>query len=130
VEKRRAKGCVVEIIARVVFGTMAAVAAALGRSTASRRINVSLLERRNATDRHIYARKDLKPHSSGKDSRDHEAMTYFTMYSDNSCWPVRTLNQRDHAGQWRRRTAAMAAGLPDRVGSMCEWVTTPSVQRR
>jgi hypothetical protein len=43
VEKRRSKGRVVEIVMRVVFGTMAGVEAALARSTASRRINTSFV---------------------------------------------------------------------------------------
>jgi hypothetical protein len=130
VEKRREKGRVVAIISRVVFGTLAAVQAALARSTVSRRINVSFLERQNATDRHHNARKVRKTYTFSKDWRVHEAMTYFTLYSDNFCWPVRTLNERDDQGHWRRRTPAMAAGLADHVWTMSEWITTPSVQRR
>ena len=56
VEKRRVRGRVVEIVTRVVFGTMAGVGAALARSTASRRINTSFVERQDATDRHQNAR--------------------------------------------------------------------------
>ena len=52
VEKRREKGRVVEIVTRVVFGTMAAIEAVLAKSKASRRINTSFVERQNATDRH------------------------------------------------------------------------------
>ena len=91
VEKRREKGRVVEIVTRVVFGTMAAVLAALGQSSVSRWINTSFLERQNATDRHHNARKVRKTYTFSKDWRVHEAMTYFTMYSYNFCWPVRTL---------------------------------------
>jgi IS1 family transposase len=130
VEKRREKGRVVEVITRVVFGTMAAVEAALARSTASRRINVSFLERQNATDRHHNARKARKTYTFSKDWRVHEAMTYFTMYSYNFCWPVRTLTERDDRGRCRGRTPAMAAGLSDHVWTMREWITMPSVQRR
>src|SRR3954469_17688244 len=46
VEKRRATGQVVEILARVVSGTMATVLAAPGQSSVSRWINVSFLELR------------------------------------------------------------------------------------
>ena len=60
VEKRRAKGRVVEIVTRVIFGTMAAVLAALSRSKVSRWITVAFLERQNATDRHHNARKVRK----------------------------------------------------------------------
>src|SRR4051794_13489804 len=57
VEKVRKKGRVVEILTHVVFGTMAAVAAALAGSRVSRSINTSFLERQNLTDRHHNARK-------------------------------------------------------------------------
>jgi hypothetical protein len=130
VEKRREKGRVVEILTRVVFGTMAGVLAALAGSTVSRWINTSFLERQNATDRHRNARKVRKAYTFSKDWRVHEAMTYFTMYSYNFCWPVRTLNERDDEGRLRRRTPAMAAGLTDHVWTMREWITMPCVQRR
>ena len=130
VEKRREKGRVVEVITRVIFGTMAAVQVALARSKASRRINVSFLERQNATDRHHNARKVRKTYTFSKDWRVHEAMTYFTMYSYNFCWPVRTLTEQDDEGHLRRQTPAMAARLADRVWTMREWITLPGVQRR
>ena len=130
VEKRRERGRVVEIVTRVVFGTMASVQAVLSQSEASRRINTSFLERENATDRHHNARKVRKTYTFSKDWRVHEAMTYFTLYSYNFCWPVRTLRERDDAGRWQQRTPAMAAGLSDRVWTMREWITTPAVQRR
>jgi hypothetical protein len=63
VEKRREKGRVVEIVTRVVFGTMAAVQAALAKSKVSRRINTSFVERQNATDRHHNARKVRKTYT-------------------------------------------------------------------
>jgi IS1 family transposase len=130
VEKRREKGRVIEVITRVVFGTMATVQAALARSRVSRSINVSFLERQNATDRHHNARKVRKTYTFSKDWRVHEAMTYFTMYSYNFCWPVRTLTERDDGGHLRRRTPAMAAGLADHIWTMREWITLPGVQRR
>jgi hypothetical protein len=130
VEKRREKGRVVEIVTRVVFGTMAAVVAALARSKVSRSINTSLLERQNGTDRHHNARKVRKTYTFSKDWRVHEAMTYFTMSSYNFCWSVRTLKERDKQGRGRERTPAMAAGLADHVWTMREWVTMPGVQRR
>jgi hypothetical protein len=129
VEKRREKGRVVEILTRVVFGAMAAVEAALARSKASRGINTSFVERQNASDRHRNARKVRKTYTFSKDWRVHEAMTFFTMYSANFCWPVRTLSERDDGGPWRRRTPAMAAGLADRVWTIRDWITMPSIQR-
>jgi IS1 family transposase len=130
VEKRREKGRVVEIVTRVVFGTMAAVQVALAKSKASRWINTSFLERQNATDRHHNARKVRKTYTFSKDWRVHESMTYFTMYSYNFCWPVRTLDERDDGGHLRRKTPAMAAGLADHVWTIREWITMPGVQRR
>src|SRR5450759_4488263 len=109
---------------------MAAVVAVLARSKASRSINTSFLERQNATDRHHNARKVRKTYTFSKDWRVHEAMTFFTMYSYNFCWPVRTLDERDEQGRNRKRTPAMAAGLADHVWTMHEWITFPGVQRR
>jgi len=129
VEKKREKGRVVEIVTRVVFGTMAAVMEVLARSKVSRSVNTSFLERQNATDRHRNARKVRKTYTFSKDWRVHEAMTYFTMYSYNFCWPIRTLDDRDGRGRNRKRTPAMAAGLADHVWTMREWVTMPAVQR-
>jgi hypothetical protein len=129
VEKKREKGRVVEIVTRVIFGTMAAVQAALAESKASRSINTSFLERQNATDRHHNARKVRKSYTFSKDWRVHEAMTFFTMYSYNFCCPVRTLEERDERGRARKRTPAMAAGLADHVWTMREWITMPAVQR-
>ena len=94
----------------------------------SRRVNVSFLERYNATDRHKNARKVRKTYTFSKDWRVHESMTYFTMYSYNFCWPVRTLELRDEDGRVRKRSPAMAAGLADHVWTMREWITMPAVQ--
>jgi hypothetical protein len=129
VEKTREKGRVVAIATRVIFGTMAAVAAALGMSSASRAINTSSVERQNGTDRHRNARKARKTYRFSKDWRHHEAVTYLTMYVYNFCWPVRTLAIKDERGCWQRRSPAMAAGLADHVWSIPEWLTFPAVPR-
>jgi len=129
VEKRREKGRVVEILTRVIFGTMAAVASALARSGVGRTINTSFVERHNGTDRHHNARKARKTYRFSKDWRYHEAVTYFTMYSYNFCWPVRTLRAPDEEGRWKRRTPAMAAGLSDHVWSLSEWIRLPVMLR-
>jgi hypothetical protein len=129
VEKTREKGRVVEVATRVVFGTMAAVAAALSLSRVSRAINTSFVERQNATDRHRNARKSRRTYRFSKDWRFHEAATYFTMYNYNFCWPVRTLLEPSGERRWRRRTPAMAAGLTDRVWSLSEWISRPAVLR-
>ena len=59
----------------------------------------------------------------------HDAVTHFTMYTYNFCWPVRTLRQQGPDGQWLPRTPAMAAGLTDHVWPLWEWLTFPAVQR-
>jgi hypothetical protein len=128
VEERRRSGRVVEILVHLIFGTLAALAKALRLSTVSRQVNVSFLERYHATDRHKNARKVRKTYTFWKDWRVHESMTYFTIYSYNFCWPVRTLAYRDSDGRVRNRTPAMAAGLADHVWTMREWITMPSVQ--
>ena len=129
VEKTRAKGRVVSTVTRVIFGTMAAVTAALGMSRVSRAINTSFVERQNATDRHRNARKTRKTYRFSKDWRYHEAVTYLTLYSYNFCWPVRTLRVRGESDQWVERSPAMAAGLTDHVWSMSEWLRFPAVRR-
>lgn len=128
VHKEREKGRVVSIALAVVLGTWQAVAAALQRSGTSRTVNTSFVERHHGTDRHRNARKSRRTYRFSKDWRVHEAMTYFTMYSYNFCWPVRTLRRRDDEGAWRDRTPAMSAGLADHVGSLKEWLTFPAVQ--
>jgi hypothetical protein len=129
VEKTREKGRVVSIATRVVFGTLAAVAAALGISGVSKAINTSFVERQNGTGRHRNARKARKTYRFSKDWRHHEAVTYLSMYIYNFCWPVRTLRIKDEEGRWRRRSPAMAAGLADHVWSIPEWLAFPSVRR-
>src|SRR5512135_1568811 len=129
VEKTREKGRVVAIVTRVVFGTMAAVVAALGMSRVSTAINTSFVERQNGTDRHRNARKARKTYRFSKDWRQHEAVTYFAMYSYNFRWPVRTLRVRDGDGPWQKRTPAMAAGLADHIWSLPDWLKFPVIQR-
>ena len=127
VEKVKEKGRVVEILTHLVFGTMAALAAALKGSRVSRSINTSFLERQHLTDRHHNARKSRKTYRFSKAWRFHEAATYFTLYSYNFCWPVRTLREAIGDGHYRRRTPAMAAGLADHTWPMAEWISFPVV---
>jgi hypothetical protein len=94
--------------------------AALGRPKVSRWINPSSPEWQNGTDWHRNARKVRKTHTFSKDWRVYESMTYFTMYSHNFGWPVRTLNVRDDTGRIPRRTPAMAAELANHVWTMRE----------
>jgi IS1 family transposase len=129
VEETREKGRVVAIAPRVIFGTMAAVIAALRTSRVSRAINTAFVERQNGTDRHRNARKARETYRSSKRWEFHEAATYLSLYLDIFCWPVRTLAERDGRGDRRPRSPAMAAGLTDHVGPMAEWFSLPAVQR-
>ena len=129
VHKVRRLGRVAEIVIRLIFGTAALLAAALRASTASEAVNVSFLERQHLTDRHHNARKRRKTYCFSKSWESHEAATYFTLYSYNFCWPVRTLRTRSPDGTWRKCTPAMAAGLTDHVWSLAEWSKFPAVKR-
>jgi IS1 family transposase len=124
VHKVRKKGRVVGVVRRVVFGTAAAVEAALADSRVSRTINTAFVERHNGTDRNRNARKVRKTYCFSKDWWIHRAVTFYTMYSYNFCWPVRTLRTR--AGE--DRTPAMMAKLTDHVWTLTEWFKRPAVQ--
>jgi hypothetical protein len=128
VHKVRRLGRVAEVVTRLVFGTAALLAAALSASAVSRAVNVSFLERQHLTDRHRNARKRRKTYCFSKRWEAHEAATYFTLYSYNVCWPVRTLRTRPPDGPWRKRSPAMAAGLTDHLWSLAEWLRFPAVK--
>jgi len=130
VHKTRSKGRVVKVEQRIIFGTAEAVGAALARSASSRAVNTSFVERQNGTDRNRNARKVRKTYCFSKDWSMHQAITYFTMYSYNFCWPVRTLRIKTEGGVWQRRTPAMAAGLADHVWTLSEWLTLPAVHQK
>jgi len=119
VHKTKEQGRVTAVEARVVFGE-------LGEGE---RVSTSYLERQNATDRHRNARKGRKTYRFSKDWEVHEAMTCFTLFSYNFCWPVRTLRQGDRESGYVQRTPAMVAGLTAHVWSLEEWLTLPVVQR-
>lgn len=127
--KRRENGRIVEVQTKVVFGTRRSVARALKQSSVSHAVNTSFLERHNATDRHRNARKARRTYRFSKDWDIHEAATYFSYYTYNFCWCVRTLRKRiGKRGRKRRyqpRTPAMSAGLSDHVWSLREWLLRP-----
>lgn len=129
VHKVRQNGRVIQVTPRVIFGTLVAVLAALALSLVSKAINIAFVERHNGTDRNRNGRKVRKTYGFSKDWKVHEAVTYFTMYSYNFCWPVRTLRVKGPDDVWIPRTPAMVAGLTDHVWSLREWLTYPAVQR-
>jgi hypothetical protein len=126
VHKTREDNRVVNVEAQVVYGSAEAVQAALDRSSVSDSVNTAYVERHHGTDRHRNARKVRKTYCFSKDWAVHEALTYFTMYSYNFCWPVRTLRQKVGRRRYRQRTPAMAAGLADHVWPLREWLTYPT----
>src|SRR5512132_1740690 len=128
VHKEREKDRVVAVHRKVVLGSQQAVDQALQASVCSRTINTSFVERQHATDRGQNARKTRRTYRFSKDWRVHEAMTYFTLYRYNFCWPVRTLRVASEDGRLRKRTPAMAAGLADHVWSLKEWLSFPAIQ--
>jgi IS1 family transposase len=129
VHKERRNGRVVKVSPRVVFGTMAAVLAALAVSLVSKVVSTVFIERHNGSDRNRNRRKVRKTGCFSKDWQVHEAMTYFTLYSYNFCWAVRTLRVKVSKREYQQRTPAMAAGLTDHIWTTKEWITYPSVKR-
>lgn len=130
VPKEREQGRVKQVTTRVVFGTKAAVLAALAVSVVSTVVNTVFIERHHGSDRNRNRRKVRKTCCFSKEWVVQEAMTYFTMYSYNFCWPVRTLREEVSEGHYRQRTPAMAAGLADHIWTMREWATFPAVRRK
>lgn len=123
--KRRENGRVVEVETKVVFGSKRSVARALKQSRVSRAINTSFLERHNATDRHRNARKARRTYRFSKDWEIHQAVTCFSYYTYNFCWPVRSLRRRIAKGRHQPRTPAMSAQLTDHVWTLAEWLSRP-----
>jgi hypothetical protein len=130
VHKTRERNRVVKVEQRLIFGTVLALAAALVASAVSAVVNTVFVERHNGTDRNRNARKTRKTYCFSKDWEVPEAVSYFTLYSYNFCWPVRTLREKDAVGRWQARTPAMAAGLTDHPWSLTEWLCFPGVQHK
>jgi len=129
VHKTREKNRVVKVDQRVVYGTAIAVRAALAASAVSTAVNTVFVERHHGTDRNRNARKVRKSYCFSKDWAVHEAVSSFTLYSYNFCWPVRTLRQGSRRRGYTARTPALAAGLTNHVWSLHEWLSFPAVQR-
>ena len=126
VHKERENNKVISVIARLVFGTAAAVVLALLLSKVSSTVNTCFMERHNGTDRNRCSRKGRKTYQFSKDWDVHRAATMFSYFSDNFYWPVWTLRARGEDNRWQQRTAAMAAGLTDHVWSLSEWLEYPA----
>jgi IS1 family transposase len=128
VHKTREQNRGVKVEARLVYGTLLSLAAALVWTVLGC-VNTVFIERSNGTDRHRNSRKVRKTYRFSKDWEVHRAMTFFTLYSANFCWGVRTLREEIAPQRYRPRTAAMVAGLTDHVWSLKEWLLFPSTKR-
>ena len=122
--KTRKKGREVEVMRRVIFGTAESVEAARAHSGASRTVNTSFVGRHNGTDRNRNAREVRETSWFSKGWWIHRAVTDFTLYSSNFCWPLRSL--KTEAGE--ARAPAMMARLTDHVWTLTGWIKRPSVQ--
>lgn len=128
VHKTRENNRVVKVEARLVYGTLLSLAAALMWAVLGC-VSTGFIERSNGTDRQRNSRKVRKTYRFSKDWDVHRAMTAFTLYSANFCWAIRTLREEVAPKRYRQRTAAMAAGLADHVWTLKEWLLFPSTDR-
>ena len=128
--KTRKAGRLIEIIGKLVFGSLATLIMLISRSIVSSKINTSFVERNNATDRGQNARKGRKTLKFSKDWNVHNAVTFFVAYSYNFCWPVRTLRVKNEQGRWKARPPAMSAGLTHHIWTTREWALFPAMPVR
>jgi IS1 family transposase len=128
VHKTREDNRVVKVEARLVYGTVLTLAAALVWAVLGC-VSTVFIERSNGTDRGRNSRKARKTYRFSKDWDVHRAMTYFTLYSANYCWAIGTLREEVAPRRYRQRTAAMATGLTDHVWTLKEWLLFPSTER-
>jgi hypothetical protein len=125
VHKTRKNGTVVKVETRLQFGAQEQLDAALKASRVNRKVHTAFIERYNGTDRHKNSRKARKTYRFSKDWDIHNAVTKFSMYAYNFCWPIRTLRTKEEDGCYRAQTPAMAAKLADHVWSIKEWGLYP-----
>jgi IS1 family transposase len=128
VHKAREQNRVVKVETRLVYGTLVSLAAALVWAVLGC-VSTVFIERSNGTDRGRNSRKVRKTYRFSKDWEVHQAMTFFTLYSANFCWAVRTLREESAPKRYRQRTAAMAAGLADQVWTLKEWLLFSTTKR-
>ncbi|SIO47307.1 hypothetical protein SAMN05444166_5043 [Singulisphaera sp. GP187] len=129
VPKERENNGVVTVDWNVVLGSQQVAERALEPSTCSRTINTALVKRQHATGRDHNARKARKTYWFSNDWRVHEAIIYFSPYSDNFCW-----GGGDVAFAWGGWSLAASkpcnsgAGFATHIWSVNEWLTFPAVR--
>jgi len=129
IKKHLSRGRICKVETELIFGTEEELKIAVNASKVSKKGNTSFIEQQNGTDRNRNSRKIRKSLSFSKEPEEHEAMTFFCLYSYNFCWPVQTLQiQDEQRDRSIKRTPAMAAGLTDHVWTIEEWLHFPAVQ--
>ena len=130
VHKQRRRGRVVRVSTHLFYGRRQALQEAMAALPCSRHVNIAFVERYNGTDRHQNARKVRRSYRFSKDWDVHQVATYFSTYSYDFCWPVRTLRRQTPQGTWGSpRTPAMSAALTDHIWTLQEWITLPVIER-
>ena len=132
VHKEREQGRVVRVEQRVIFGTADQVLAALEQGSTAPTINVSYVERWNATQRHFNARKARKVYTFSKEFAFHLAVTWLGVVYYNFGWQPRTLREKvqEHPPRYHYRTPAMVAGLVEEVWPLERVLSYPIYARR
>jgi len=128
VVKRRVKGRVVEVSCQVVYGSVAAVKAALARL--GWKINTAFIERWNRTLRQHVAALGRRAAGLAKTKKGLRLQTMISWAYYNFCLPHTTLRAllpepvptkgNGSPKLWQPRTPAMAAGITDHVWKMEE----------
>ncbi len=135
VVKKRAKGRVVEVDTRVVFGTQECVAAYLATSPVSQMVNTSFVERDNLTQRQSNRRLTRRTNGFSKDLTWFEKQLWVSLAYYHLVLPHKRLQEPlptpeptrgvGSLRKWRPVTPAMAAGLTDHV-----WTTNELLSYR
>ncbi len=130
VVKVRAKGHVIEVHSKVVFGTPAAVATQVAASPVSATINTSSVERDNLTQRQSNRRLTRRTNGFSKDLAWFEKQLWLSLAYYHFVLPHHSLRQpldipeptrgTGTPRRWKAITPAMAAGITDHVWTTAE----------
>ncbi|MEY4926503.1 MAG: hypothetical protein RI894_939 [Bacteroidota bacterium] len=120
-KKRDAKGNIVEVGNKIVYGSREAIEAHFDAAKRSKHINTDYVESRNGKFRLCCARLIRKTLCCSKKAIFHDAMILFTAQVFNYCQPVAALKQcinplaARFERKYRQISAAMAEGLIDNI---------------
>lgn len=116
-KKRDAKGNIIEVGSKIVYGTAEAIEAHYATAKRSKHINTDYVESRNGKFRLCCARLIRKTLCFSKKAVFHDAMILFTAQVFNYCQPVAALKEcinplaAPFERKYRQISAAMAEGL-------------------